>query len=202
MKRLLLFLLAQFPLWSGFDYIKESNRIENQIVKEICEEYNLRIFGFGGGYMDEYDHMHLSFQYPKPLTISAAEDMLVQITEKVLARINESRSLRPYLHNYPFTVKNVWISIQSLDYTTNESYSQSEVDSIDAGKDGICIWKQKKILLEEPYAQVRALVLGKNNKSQSIKDEASQKHPKVVPELRSSAGVWRFCEKIYRRSTH
>lgn len=165
MRKLLLFLVAQFPLWSGYDYIKESTRIENQLVKEICAEYNLRVFCLGGGYMDEHDYLHFSFQYPKPLTISAAEDMVVQITEKVLARINEEQPLRPYLHNYPFTVKDVKVSIHSVDYMTNKPYTQSEVDSIYAGEDDICIWKDRKILLEKPYEQVKAFVLGEKPKS-------------------------------------
>jgi len=55
--------------------------------------------------------MAMSFDYDKDVDLSKARELLVYIIENYLSAINSNIEVRPYLHNYPFTAKNIEIRI-------------------------------------------------------------------------------------------
>ena len=61
--------------------------------------------------MDDVKMMMMSFEYRKAVDIETVRNLLVESVEAYLSDINENTEIRPYLHNYPFTAKNVEIEI-------------------------------------------------------------------------------------------
>ena len=55
--------------------------------------------------------MSMGFNYYKVIDIDEARRLLVYCAEEYLTAINGDEKVRPYLHNYPFTAKNIEIEI-------------------------------------------------------------------------------------------
>ena len=61
--------------------------------------------------MDDIKKMTMGFQYYGEKSVDEARELLVYSVECYLTAINENEEIRPYLHNYPFTSKNVEVDI-------------------------------------------------------------------------------------------
>ena len=61
--------------------------------------------------MDDIKLMSMGFNYYKVIDIDEARRLLVYCAEEYLTAINGDEKVRPYLHNYPFTAKNIEIDI-------------------------------------------------------------------------------------------
>ncbi len=62
----------------------------------------------GGGMMDDVDHISVGFNSNIVATIDEARTLYVHGVERLLARINNDLTIRPYLHNYPFAIDNLY----------------------------------------------------------------------------------------------
>jgi hypothetical protein len=93
------------------NYIKLAHKIINQEAKKLEKEKGLVLIGTGGRMMDDIEEMYMGFQYFKEVDLDTARKLLVYCIEKYLSAINSDEKVRPYLHNYPSTVKNVEIGI-------------------------------------------------------------------------------------------
>ncbi len=83
------------------------NSIINQHGKEEAKEYNLRLVGAGSAIPDNVHGFILDYNSEQKLTIPEARKLYIQGTEKLLNMINNSEELRPFMHEYPFTEKNI-----------------------------------------------------------------------------------------------
>jgi hypothetical protein len=107
-----LILMSFFSLMNKVPkYEKISNKIVAESSKEIAEKYNLTIIGDGGSMMDDVKMLALSFNCDQPRNIEEARKLTVNCMNMFLENINKNESIRPYLHNYPFTEKNIEIMI-------------------------------------------------------------------------------------------
>ena len=61
--------------------------------------------------MHDIQMMMMGFNYYHVVDVNAARHLLVDSVEEYLSAINANEELRPYLHDYPFTAKNIKISI-------------------------------------------------------------------------------------------
>jgi hypothetical protein len=87
-----------------------------------------------------------------------ARELLVNVVEEYLSEINADERIRPYLHNYPFTDKNLEIEIVFRNPDGSKVASgKINVASADEGKIFYYVdYPEKhtlKILYEETYEQ-------------------------------------------------
>lgn len=92
-------------------YEKVADRITARTAKKLEKEKHLYLIGTGGGMMYDVRKMSMDFQFYHELDLKESRKLLVDVVEEYLREINNSEKIRPYLHNYPFTVKNIEIGI-------------------------------------------------------------------------------------------
>lgn len=101
---------------SSFDYqspvyIKLAHEITEKTGNELKEQKNLYLVGTGGRMMDDIQMMAMSFDYYQEVNLETARELIVYSIKEYLSAINSNMEIRPYLHEYPFTAKNVKITI-------------------------------------------------------------------------------------------
>lgn len=87
------------------------NQITQETAKKLKEKKNLVLIGTGGQMMYEIEMLAMSFNYYQEVDLNSARDLIVYAIKEYLSDINNNQKIRPYLHEYPFTSKNVEIRI-------------------------------------------------------------------------------------------
>ena len=62
--------------------------------------------------MHDVEKINLSLCTKKRLNVDEARQLFIPLIEKLLSKINTDTNIKPYLHNYPFTSKNLCISLR------------------------------------------------------------------------------------------
>ncbi len=120
----LLFLLTAFA-YREPDYCKMSHQIVRNYVKEFAKPRRLMLSGSGGAMMDDIQEVSLSFLSFDALNVDEARILYVEMMEEFLHRINCNEKIRPHLHNFPFEVDNIKLTISFLDsqgHTTRDGH--------------------------------------------------------------------------------
>ncbi len=92
--------------------LKVKNSICYLTIKQLNEERGLLGVGTGSSMMFDIKTMALSLSYYKPIeNVDQARELLVYAAEKFLFNINDIREIQVYLHNRPFTEKNIELTI-------------------------------------------------------------------------------------------
>ncbi len=94
-----------------FDYVELAGQIRSQTGRQLEKEKGLRPVGTMGQMMDDVQAIGLFFQYFQLVDLAEARSLIVYATQTFLKNINDNKEIRPYLHNYPFTAKNLEITI-------------------------------------------------------------------------------------------
>lgn len=105
---------------SRSQHAKESDRIVNSFVKELKKKENVSLFGYGGAFMKDVEEIDIDLSVYKFVDINEARKMLVSSVEDLLKKINSDSKIRPYLHNYPFTNKNLTFYLHFYDKNGKE----------------------------------------------------------------------------------
>ncbi len=121
MKRFLNFLLVLLIISLYFgcnsmtyklsDDEKIANQITQETAKKLKEKKNLILIGTGGQMMHEIEMLAMSFNYYQEVNLEQARELLICAINEYLSDINNNQDVRHYLHEYPFTSKNVEIRI-------------------------------------------------------------------------------------------
>lgn len=93
------------------DYEKIANSITIQTAKKLETEKKLHLVGTGGGMMDDIKMMAMSFNYYQEIDVKEARKLAIHAVNQYLSAINNNKDIRPFLHEYPFTPKNIQIRI-------------------------------------------------------------------------------------------
>jgi hypothetical protein len=114
--RVILFMFSLLFACSAFGYqspryVKLAHEITAQTAKELKAEKNLYLVGTGGQMMDDIQMMAMSFYYYHEVDLKTGRELIVYAINKYLLAINTNKEIRPSLHEYPFTAKNVEIRI-------------------------------------------------------------------------------------------
>jgi hypothetical protein len=96
----------QFP-----DYEKIADKITEKTAKKLKKQRSLCVIGTGGQMMHDIQMMAMSFNYYHEVDLKVARELIIYAINEYLADINNNKEVRPYLHEYPFTAKNVEIRI-------------------------------------------------------------------------------------------
>ncbi len=156
------------------DYEKVADAITAKVAKKIRREKNLILIGTGGGMMDDIKMMAMSFCYYQEVDIEDARKLLVYCVEEYLNAINASEKVRPYLHNHPFTAKNVEIRLFISQVDTSD-VALGRLCGADAIKGDLNYYADNadrytlKRLHEETYEEAFRIV---NEESSTVKKEA------------------------------
>jgi hypothetical protein len=86
------------------DYEKIADAITEKTAKKLKEQKNLCLVGTGGGMMHDIYGMDMSFDYYQEVDLKTARELIVYAVSEYLLAINSNEEVRPYLHNYPFTL--------------------------------------------------------------------------------------------------
>ena len=87
------------------------DQITTQVAKKLQKQLQLLCIGTGGAMMNEIEILAMSFAYYKEVDLKKARKLLVAAIRDYLHAINSSEEIRPYLKNYPFTVKGLDFAI-------------------------------------------------------------------------------------------
>lgn len=100
---------------SNIEYSKEDRlvtQIEAKLAQHLAAKYGLRVVGdstsMPGGVIKE---VGLLFQVNHLLTREEARELLVNCVQEFLSEMNSNEEIRPHLENYPFTSKNIDITV-------------------------------------------------------------------------------------------
>lgn len=123
MKKLLVTLFAGFIAMSFFSSPPKYEKISNQIIaqssKELSEKFNLTFIGDGASMMRDVEMLALSFNSNQPRNLENTRKLIVCCMKIFLENINTNQNIRPFLHNYPFTEKNIELRIFFQDEKEN-----------------------------------------------------------------------------------
>ncbi|MEX0962283.1 MAG: hypothetical protein WDZ28_05460 [Simkaniaceae bacterium] len=87
------------------------NQITQETAKKLKEKKKLVLIGTGGQMMYKIEMLAMSFNYYQEVDLNSARDLIVYTINEYLTDINNNQDVRPYLHEYPFTSKNIEIRI-------------------------------------------------------------------------------------------
>lgn len=144
---------------------KLSNRIFIPYNKELKKEKHLYLSGSGGAMIGDIQKINASYVSFEKLTIEEARRLYVDVAEGYICRYNQNEQIRPYLHNYPFTIANFEIMI---------GFENEKRQIIEEGFVALIFHDRKNILVyytydpstdkfidlyEEPYEIAREIVM-------------------------------------------
>ena len=93
------------------DYEFLANRVIKRTVEQLRAEKDLRASGTVGQMMGDIQLMGVDFHYYHLVNLQEARKLITYATQTFLKNVNDNKEIRPYLHNYPFTAKNIEITI-------------------------------------------------------------------------------------------
>ncbi len=146
------------------EYIKISNKISSSYCRELNQSKGLYVTGSGGAMMGDIQEVGVHFISFTPSSIEEARRLYVEVTEGFLKRYNENEAVRPYLHNYPFTIENLEIMIRFADEARKHRGDWMVALVFTARKDQLfyCGYNYEKQQLydihKEPYSQAVEIV--------------------------------------------
>lgn len=164
-------ILLMFSFIFGYQsprYVKLAHEITEKTAKKLKEQKGLSLAGTGGQMMNDIQMMMMGFNFYKVVDIETARQLLTDSVQEYLSAINSNEKIRPYLHNYPFTPKNVEIVI----YFYNPDRSKvpnGKINIAEASRDEIIYYidyPEKhtiKTIHEETYEEALKLVNNETN---------------------------------------
>jgi hypothetical protein len=92
-------------------YCKMVNGITRSYLSDFAEPRGLKLTGYGGAMMGDIQSITLRFSSFDALNVEAARKLYVEIMDTYLQCINAHEKIRPHLHNFPFDIDNIKLSI-------------------------------------------------------------------------------------------
>ena len=136
-------------------YVKLAHEITEKTAKELKMQKNLYLIGTGGQMMDDIQMMAMSFNYYQEVNLKTARELTIYVINEYLSAINSNKEVRPYLHEYPFTAKNVEIRI--FVYNPDRSELPLEkiycIECINGGLEYYARSNPRQAIYEETYEE-------------------------------------------------
>lgn len=92
-------------------YVELANKAQNEIAKTLSKKYDMRVIGDYAALFERVNELGLRFNINGPLSKDELRYILIGCIKEYLCYINSDEEIRPYLKDYPFTSKNIDISI-------------------------------------------------------------------------------------------
>ena len=168
-KALLVFLFLGVKLNSE-DYLQYVDQIINDFAEQMKSELNLRITADGGSMPDAVKTIEVDFSTNRRATIDESRKIEVFAVNRFLDIINSHEKIKPFLSKYPFTPKEVQVSVAFLN-PHNEDNSDGTIAYMSSLNGEICYWTNDPLLnkfssiVKEPFEEAKKIV---ENKPHSI----------------------------------
>ena len=112
----------------------------------------------------DVEEVSLSFIAYQRATIEQARKLEVEVTEKLLKRVNEHEKIRPFLREYPFKAGRIKIMI-AFEKSENTYYTDGSVVLVFQARNKLFYDQANKDeelvdLYEEPYEEAYRIVMG------------------------------------------
>lgn len=117
-------------------YSRLCNIISSNVVKTLRELYNLNCNGYGGSAPRDVKTLALYFWHPHEVDMDAARKLILAAADVFLTEMNKLTEIRPYLHNYPATVKDIDLFINIICADERRTLFSDKVSSISTFRDG------------------------------------------------------------------
>ena len=113
MKKVIIFLLLICSSCISLpeDYTQIATKIQRETASQLEKEKGLWAIGDSGQMYNDIQTMGIEFEYFHLVNLEEARELLVYAIQVFLHNINSNKEVRPFLHNYPFTTKNIEITI-------------------------------------------------------------------------------------------
>ena len=110
-----LFLTSFLGFFEDPPYLGMVDRITSSYNKNLKKKHGLQVIGFGGAMMEDVEKINLHYVSYKRFNVQEARTLYFEIVKGLLEKVNADKKLRPFLHNYPFQIENLKISIRFED---------------------------------------------------------------------------------------
>jgi hypothetical protein len=127
MKLTTIFITAVFVLCSFIfgnnrqRHIKAADACVKPLLKTIEKDFQLGLIGYGGAMMLDVEGFDIHLASNQQLDLQSARRMYISIMERLLAAINQDKSLRTYLAEYPFPASRLEVMLSPMFYTPEQS---------------------------------------------------------------------------------
>lgn len=162
----LVFVFMISTAFSKPKYCKLSDRIYFAYNKDLCQQKHLDLVGTGGAMMNDVQGIFASYVSSDRLNIKGARQLYVEVAEGYLCHYNQNAQIRPYLHNYPFTIGNlkIMIGFEDEQHRHMDQGFVAVMSNLD-NRIYYCSYDHEKRefvkLYEEPYETARDIVLNR-----------------------------------------
>ena len=127
--------------------------------------------------MGDIQKINASYISLDRMTIEEARRLYIEVVEGYLCRYNQNEEIRPYLHNFPFTIENIHVMI-GFENEQRHHMDQGFVALMFIGNNQRLLYRaydheKKKFidLYEEPYETARNIVMKECRCSSGRSDE-------------------------------
>ena len=97
---------AQIP-----EYIKYVDEVVKSFALQMQKELNLECIGDGGRMPHDVEKIEIDFDVKRRASIEEARKLQIFVATRFLQAINAHEKLRPFLHEYPFSLARIHLSI-------------------------------------------------------------------------------------------
>ena len=96
------------------DYVVIADEISKNVADKLSKKHQMVLVGNSKGMMKSVNLIGLIFEIHHRLDRINSRQMILDCAEEFLSAINSNEEIRPFLKNYPFTTKNLQLSIISV----------------------------------------------------------------------------------------
>lgn len=104
-------ILVPFFIWGEDDYDTMAYRVMNTYSDKIEKPLGVKLIATGGGMASDLHMLELVYEGQQHFNVEQARHLYITVMEGFLKAINSYRQIRPWLHEYPYTSKNVRMRI-------------------------------------------------------------------------------------------
>lgn len=104
------------------DYSVLAQQIVGAYAIEAKKNRGLSVGGYGGSMASDLKRVFVNFNGNQKIDVAQARRLYVEIIDGLLDGFNKNKEIRPYLLNYPFTYKNLEIT---LSFTDDQNHHMS-----------------------------------------------------------------------------
>lgn len=147
-------------------------QIRQETAKELFEKEGLKASAFGSSMIDKIKEIILGFDYYEKCSIEKGRYLVITASQLLLKKINENEKIRPYLIEYPFPEKRVFIPIFCFYEDEIPEKPFLSVVSCSNGKIFYKTGENQEIIYEETYEEALKIVQEQNRKN--LRDKSKE----------------------------
>lgn len=94
-------------------YEEEMDRLFVDLTNEVFNRYGLKRWSIGGKLTNGIREIGATFKIYQPMTQDQARQLLIELTDQLLSKLNSNEKIKPFLKQFPFPVDFLKIKIFS-----------------------------------------------------------------------------------------